>query len=110
MNSRRKFLLSLAASTGVPTMFGSRALAQTPPPVRLEESDPVGMAMGFKLDTTKVDGKKYPQHRVDQICSGCALYQEKAGDTWGPCTTFGNKLVPAAGWCLAYVKKGTVPK
>lgn len=91
-------------------MLASRALAQSPPPVKLEETDPVAMALGFKFDTTKVDGTKYPMHRVDQKCVDCTLYQEKAGETSGPCTTFANKLVPAAGWCVAYAKKPPASK
>ncbi len=104
MNSRRTFLLSLAASAGAPALLVSRALAQAPPPVKLEESDPMAIALGFKLDTTKVDSKKYPRHSVDQKCSGCNVYKQKPGDTMGPCAAVGNKLVPAGGWCSAYVK------
>jgi hypothetical protein len=105
MNSRRTFLLSLAASVGTPALFASRALGQTPPsPGKLEESDPIAVALGFKLDTTKVDKTKYPQHSIDQKCSGCNLYKPKSGDTIGPCTAIGNKLVPSAGWCVAYAK------
>lgn len=103
--SRRSFLLSLAASAGTPALFASRALAQAPPPPgKLEESDPIAIAIGFKLDTTKVDKKKYPQHSVDQKCSNCNLFKQTPGDTMGPCAAVGNKLVPAAGWCVAYIK------
>ncbi|MCF7674636.1 MAG: high-potential iron-sulfur protein [Akkermansiaceae bacterium] len=106
MNSRRTFLLSLVASAGTPALLASRVLAQAPPPpVKLEESDPIAMALGFKLDTAKVDAKKYPQHSVAQKCSECAVYQAKAGDTLGPCVAIGNKLVPAGGWCVAFSKK-----
>jgi hypothetical protein len=111
MNSRRTFLLSLVATAGTPALLANRALAQAPPPpVKLEETDPVAMALGFKLDTTKVDAKKYPQHTVEQKCSGCAVYQQKPGDTLGPCAAVGNKLVPAVGWCVAYAKKPDAPK
>ena len=105
MNSRRYFLRSLVASAGTPILLVGRASAQAPPPPgKLEESDPVAKALGFKSDTAQVDPKKYPQHAIDQKCSGCVLYQEKPGDSAGPCTSFGNKLVPAAGWCVAYAK------
>ena len=106
MNSRRTFLLRLVASAGTPALLGSRVLAQAPPPpVKLEESDPIAMALGFKLDTAQVDAKKYPQHNVGQKCSGCAVYRAKSGDTLGPCLAIGNKLVPAGGWCVAFAKK-----
>lgn len=106
MNTRRNFLFKIAVSAGAPALLCSRAFAQeTPPPVKLEESDPVATALGFRLDTTKVDATKYPQHKADQKCSDCALYTAKAGEAIGPCSAFGGKLVPAAGWCAAYVKK-----
>ena len=106
MHSRRTFLFKLAASAATPALLGGRDLAQTPPPpVKFEETDPVAMALGFKLDTTKVDAQKYPLHTNAQTCAGCLLYQGKPGDASGPCTTAGGKLVPAAGWCAVFVKK-----
>jgi hypothetical protein len=105
MNTRRDFLFKLAVSTSVPAVLCGRALAQTPPPVKLKESDPVAKALGYKEDTTKVNAKKYPRHKNDQRCDGCTLYTGKAGTASGPCTTVGGKLVTAAGWCSAYVKK-----
>jgi hypothetical protein len=105
MNSRRNFLFKLAVSATAPAVLCGRALAQTPPPVKLEETDPVAMALGYKEDTTKVDAAKYPQHKADQRCDGCALYTGKAGEASGPCSAFGGKLVTAAGWCAAFAKK-----
>jgi len=106
MNTRRNFLLKLVASAGAPTLIASRALGQdTPPPVKMEESDPLGIALGYKEDTTKVDATKYPQHKPDQKCSNCALYTGKEGDPTGPCTIFGNKIVTADGWCATWAKK-----
>lgn len=105
MNSRRKFLFKLAVSAATPALLCSRALAQTPPPVKLEETDPVATALGYKTDTTKVDKQKYPQHTDEQKCSACALYTGKAGEAEGPCSAFGGKIVTAGGWCAAFAKK-----
>lgn len=111
MNSRRHFLVTLLASAGTPALLAGRALAQTPPPpVKLEETDPIALALGFKLDTTKVDAQKYPLHTSEQKCSGCALYQEKSGEALSPCTVFGGKLVPPGGWCSGYAKKPVAVK
>jgi len=111
MNTRRTFLRSLAATAGSSAMLGSRVLAQAPPPpVKLEEADPVATALGFKLDTQKVDAQKYPQHTKEQKCSGCAFYQEKPGEALSPCTVFNSKLVPPGAWCMSFVKKSTQPK
>jgi len=91
-------------SAGAPTLLGSRALGENPPPpARLEETDPMATALGFKLDTAKVDAAKYPRHTNDQQCSGCTLYQGKPGEPLGPCLTVGGKLVPGAGWCAVFV-------
>jgi len=106
MNSRRNFLLKLVASAGTPAFLCGPALAQTPPPpVKMEETDPVGMALGYKTDTTKVDAQKFPNHTNEQKCSGCALYSGKPDDATGPCAAFGGKLVTPGGWCAAFAKK-----
>jgi hypothetical protein len=111
MHSRRNFLFKLAVSAGTPALLCSRALAQTPPPpVKLEESDPVATALGYKEDTTKVDKAKYPNHTPEQKCSACALFTGKAGEANGPCSAFGNKIVLAGGWCSAFAKKPEPPK
>ncbi len=106
MNTRRHFLTKLVVSAGMPALLCGRAFAQTPaPPVKLEESDPVATALGYKEDTTKVDAAKYPQHKPDQKCSTCALYLGKAGEASGPCSAFGGKLVLEGGWCAVFAKK-----
>jgi hypothetical protein len=107
MNSRRHFLYKLAATATAPVALGGRLLAQeTPPPEKLEETDPVAIALGYKMDTTKVDQTKYPQHKPEQICADCALVTPGSPDgEFIPCTAFQNKLVARKGWCMAYVKK-----
>ncbi len=101
--NRRRFLQQLAASVGAVTFLPLAGRAQDPGSV--DETEPTAIALGYKQDTTHVDPKKYPQHKPDQKCAGCALYTGKAGDAEGPCTAFGNKRVKANGWCMAYAKK-----
>lgn len=106
MNSRRNFLLKLAVTAATPAALCGRVFGQTPPPpVKLEETDPVAMALGYKEDTNKVDATKYPQHKPDQKCSLCALFTGKEGEATGPCAAFGGKLASAGGWCAAFAKK-----
>ena len=62
-------------------------------------------ALGYKDNTTQVDAQKYPQHKPEQKCSNCALFQGKAEDTSGPCGAVGGKVVAGNGWCMVYVKK-----
>lgn len=104
MNNRRNFLRKLAVSAAFPTVLAGKAFAQTPP-VKLEETDPAAMALGYKEDTTKVDVAKYPKHKPEQRCDNCALYQGKAGEASGPCGAVGGKLVTAGGWCMVWVAK-----
>jgi hypothetical protein len=105
MNTRRNFLSKLAVSAALPAILCGQAFGQAPPPVKLEESDPVATALGYKEDTTKVDAAKYPLHKPEQNCLNCALYQGKPGEASGPCAAFGGKLVTAVGWCSVWAKK-----
>jgi len=106
MNSRRSFLINLVASAGIPALLSGRLDAQTPPPAdKLAETDPVATVLGFKLDTAKVDGTKYPLHTNEQKCSGCVLYLAKPGEACSPCSMFGGKLVPPGGWCSVFARK-----
>jgi hypothetical protein len=110
MNSRRNFLFKLALTAATPALLCNRLLAQaTPPPVKLEESDPVATALGYKADTTQVDGQKYPQHKAEQKCAACALYTGKPGDPSGPCSVFGGKIVSSGGWCATFALKPVAP-
>lgn len=106
MNTRRHFLFKIAATA--PVALGGILLGQgsAPAPGKLEETDPVALALGYKADTTKVDKVKYPQHKPEQKCSNCTLLTPgyKEGE-FLPCTAFQNRLVAANGWCMAYVKK-----
>ena len=80
--------------------------AQTPAPTAVLETSEQAMALGYKADATKVDAKKHPNRAADQMCSGCTLYQGKAGDNSGGCAVFANNLVAGKGWCGAWTKKG----
>jgi hypothetical protein len=97
---RRIFLAQVAACSAA---IATGASAQGA--VKVDEADPQAAALGYKSDSTKVDGKKYPKHAAEQKCSGCQLYQGKPADASGPCAIFAGKLVSSNGWCSAWVKK-----
>ena len=61
-------------------------------------------ALGYKHDSSQVDGKKYPAHQAAQKCNNCQFWQGSATDAWAGCSMFGRKHIAAAGWCLAYKK------
>jgi High potential iron-sulfur protein len=94
-SSRRVFMMQVAAA-GATTLLAARASAQTG--ALVADTDPQGVALGYKSDTTKVDAKKYPKHLATQNCANCALYQGKAADKAGGCPLFAGKQVAASGW------------
>jgi hypothetical protein len=100
-NRRRLVLASLPAAA---LALGAARLGSAQP-ARLEESDPIATSLGYKHDASKVDAKKFPTFAANRICANCQLFQAKAGETWGPCTAVGGKLVNANGWCIAWVAK-----
>lgn len=113
MNSRRDFMVKLAAIAATPLAVSGQVLgaeaAPAPAGEKLKETDPMAVALGYKEDSTKVDAVKYPQHKPEQVCSGCALYQGKPGDVEAPCTAVGNKIVVGPGWCAVYAPKPPAP-
>jgi High potential iron-sulfur protein len=71
----------------------------------LDEKDPQAMALGYVQDTARADKAKFSNYIADSQCSGCTLYQGKAGEATGGCTLFAGKNVTAQGWCSAWAKK-----
>ncbi len=98
---RRVFLLRAAAAG---SLLGAAAGVQAQ--TKVEESDETAVGLGYKHDTTKVDAKKYPQHKVDQRCNNCGFWQGSATDAWAGCSMFGRKHIAAKGWCVAWKKMG----
>ena len=100
--TRRMFIMQAVTGSSVLAVSGVMAQAAAP---KLDEKDPQAVALGYALDTTKVDQKKFPKHAADQKCSSCQLFAGKAKDPIGPCPLFAGKQVAASGWCSAWVKK-----
>ncbi|WP_434778783.1 high-potential iron-sulfur protein [Neisseria sp. Ec49-e6-T10] len=101
--SRRQFLLGSLATTGTVLFFHKNVLAA---PVYLNEKDPMATRLGYKEQTTQVDGNKYPKHDNSQSCANCTLYQGNGGDAAGGCSLFAGKFVAKDGWCMSWAKKG----
>jgi High potential iron-sulfur protein len=95
--SRRIFMM---AAVGCAAAVPMASHAQK----RVEEADENAVALGYKHDTTKVDGGKYPQHKADQLCNNCQFWQGSKTDEWAGCAMFGRKQIAAKGWCAAYKK------
>lgn len=77
--------------------------------IRLEESDPIAVALGYRGDATLVDVAKFPKRAgplgATQFCHNCTLFVGKAGDDWAGCSIFAGKKVAANGWCNSWVLK-----
>jgi hypothetical protein len=99
-SNRRVFMMQVAA--GGTVLAATAAQAQAP---MVDEKDPQATALGYAKDTTKVDAKKFPKHKNDQMCSNCQLFAAKPTDAAGPCPLFAGKQVAGKGWCSAWVKK-----
>jgi hypothetical protein len=80
------------------------AAAQGAPP-KLDEKDPLAVAMGYVHDAKKVDAAKVPQYKPGSLCSNCMQIQGKDGEQWRGCNIFPGKLVNANGWCKVWVPK-----
>jgi len=99
ISSRRVFMLQ-AVACGSLIGVGTTAHAAT----KVDEDSDDAKALGYRHDTTKVDAKKYPQHKPEQKCHSCQFWQGSASDEWAGCSMFGRKQISGTGWCLAYRK------
>ena len=102
MTSRREFVLTAIPAAAVLLGATSPAFAEA---VRLEESDPIAVALGYKHDASTVDAKKFASYAAGRNCAGCGQFQGKGSDQWGVCAAVGSKLVNAKGWCAAWNPK-----
>ena len=102
MTTRRNFVLTLIPSAAA-LAFVARAMSAEA--ARLEESDPLAVALGYRHDGSKVDVKKFPTYAAGKNCANCQLYAGKVGEPWGVCSALGGKEVNAKGWCVAWAKK-----
>ena len=103
MTTRRSFIQILPLAGALALCAKGTMAADA---AAVDPKDPQAAALGYVADATKADKAKFPKYAAGQVCSGCQLYQGKAGDASGPCAIFAGKKVSAKGWCSAYVKKG----
>jgi hypothetical protein len=104
-NSRRTFFIQSLSCASAPLILAMSKAAQAQAPTAVTEADPQAVALGYKVDGTKTDPKKYPNYAASQSCEACVLFQGKATDASGSCAVFANKLVARKGWCSAWTKK-----
>lgn len=98
--NRRTFIkISCASLATIPIVCIGEDKVQ-----RLAEDDPAAIALGYKEISSEIEAEKYPNHKSEQICSGCLLYTGENPD-WGGCSAFPGKQVAGGGWCTAFAPK-----
>jgi hypothetical protein len=99
--SRRTVML-LPVAAGLAGFHASAARAALK---RVEESEPKATAIGYRHDSTKIDGARYPKHNAAQKCLNCLAWApDKPADEWGECDLMSDRLVNRNGWCSSYKK------
>jgi hypothetical protein len=101
--TRRELLGASLAIAGLSSRVGAQQTGGAAPP--LDPADPTAKALGFAVDTTKVDQAANPAHQVSQHCGVCAQFQGKPGDARGGCNIFPGKSVPQNGWCRVWAAR-----
>jgi len=102
MVTRRNFVLVTVPAAALAALASRGVAAQA---ARVDEADGTAVALGYRHDATKVNKAKFPAYAAGRNCANCQLFAAKGKEEWAPCAPFGNKLVNAKGWCVAWVKK-----
>lgn len=74
---------------------------------KLEESDAMAQALGYKHDASDVNLEQFPSRGsgANEFCHNCVHYQAPPEQQWAPCTIFPGKLVNTDGWCSAWAAR-----
>jgi len=98
--SRRNFVEKVLLATAAATVAGRSAVADELP--KLDVKDPAAAALGYVLNASQVDAKKYPTYVKGSNCENCLQLQGKPGNDYRPCSLFPGKLVSVSGWCSGW--------
>jgi hypothetical protein len=101
--SRRRMLKVALLGAALPAAQFLPTVRAAAPLVPLDPNDAQAKALGYVVDTTKVDAKANPAHKADQTCARCLQFVGKPADKLGGCKIFPGKSVTGAGWCKVYV-------
>lgn len=105
MTTRRNFLKASGAVALIPLVNLDIKTAAAAEKVPLD--DPQASNLQFVYDATEATRPdKSGVAGADQFCDNCQFYATAGeSDGWAGCALFQNRLVPAKGWCLAWVPK-----
>jgi hypothetical protein len=103
--SRRTMCALMGAASAAVALGALPTIALAADLPHLAEADPTAAAMGYKEDSTKVDAKKFANHKPDQVCSKCKYYTGDVAAAYGTCQIFNGKEVNTKGWCQVWQAK-----
>lgn len=98
--SRRSVLQGL--SLGTTAVLLSRHAAADAPAGRLDVKDPQAKALGYVVNASQIDVKRFPSYVPGSNCENCLQLSGQPGNNYRPCATFKGKLVSVSGWCSAW--------
>jgi hypothetical protein len=93
---------ALAGLAAISVVSEASAQAKLPP---VDPNEAQAKALGYVVDTTKVDAKANPMHKPEQHCGNCVQFKGAATDAVAPCQIFAGKSVVNKGWCKVWAKK-----
>ena len=98
--NRRSFVASSVLGSAL-AMLARQAQAELK---KVEEDEPKAVAVGYRHDTNKVDGARYPKHKPEQHCQVCLAFypSDDEAEQWGECDLMSDRLVHKNGWCSSY--------
>lgn len=103
---RRVFMMHVATGVTAAAALALGHKTQAQAAEKLPETDSYAKSMGFKLNAKDVDRQRWTRYQEGQQCSKCQLWDGKPTDAFAPCSFFGDRLTPSAGWCKNFkVKK-----
>jgi len=98
--SRRYFFRAL--TLGIAAVSFAARHASGEDAQNLDPKDPKAATLGYVLDASTVDAKKYPSYVKGSNCDNCLQLQGKPGPSFRPCSLFPGKLVAIGGWCSGW--------
>jgi len=118
MNTKRREFLKIIGGTALAfpaALVAARSFAFAEDLKEVGADDPIGKALGYISDATKVDVAAYPKRAgaegAKQFCSNCMLLGQsglkipgKEGD-FAKCSVIATGLVNTKGWCNSWVLK-----
>ena len=104
MTQSRRDFLNIDLALWALALVLSVTVAAGPP--ELQESDPIAIALGDKIDAISVDMTTYAKRAgttgATQFCNNCAqCFASESG--MGGCTAIPGNLVAGTDWCNAWI-------